>query len=335
MQPVGARRGQPVVEDRDLRAAGARRHERRALDARRVGVAEEGEGQGGDGLAHPGPAALLGEDGAAVLGVLAADGVEAEHAHHVGHPGRRQDHLVAPGVEGDLPVAPVEASPDLLLHRLERGVDGGHSDPGRPAAVGRAADQAHGRGGLGVREAQPGRAAQVERLDVDLGEAGQHGVAAAGTLEGSAERREDGLERAGVGLLGFLVEGAADAGRLGRLDQCEGVLGRRGRLGVGQRGGHHVGHPVDAHDARTAGRADGAGGDHDDADGAAALHSVGRGAVEGVAHVGVAALLDEHDAAVGPELARRRRRRPRRPLGPGSPANRSAGHRHRPASSRC
>ena len=192
-----------------------RGHERRALDAGGEGVAEECEGQGGDGLAQAGPPALLGEDGAPVLGVLATDGVETDHAHHVGHPGGGQDHFVAPGLERDLPAGPVEAAPNLLFHRLEGGVDGGHPHPGGPAAVGGAADQAHRRGRLGVGEAKPGGAAQVERLDVDLGEAGQHGVAAAGPAEGSAERGEHGVERAGVGQLGFLVEGAAHAGRLG------------------------------------------------------------------------------------------------------------------------
>ena len=154
-------------------------------------------------------------------------------------------------------------------------------------------------------EAQPGGAAEVQRLDVDLGEAGQDGVAAAGPSERSSERGQHRVERADVGELGFLVEGAAYAGRLVRRDEREGILGRRRRPGVGQRSGHHVAHPVRAHDARAACRADGVAGEDDDADVATALDPVGRGAVEGIAHVGVAPLLDEHDTSVGPGARRR------------------------------
>ena len=49
-------------------------------------------------------------------------------------------------------------------------------------------------------------------------------------------------------------------------------------------------------------------GEGDDADRAPALHAVGRRRVQREAHVGVAALLDQHDAAVGPGGVRRRAR---------------------------
>ena len=96
------------------------------------GVAGEREGQRRDLLADPGPAALLGEDAAAVLGVLAAERVEGQHGHHVADRRGRHDHLVAAGLQRDLRRRPVEPAPDLLLHPLERGRDGRFADPGRP-----------------------------------------------------------------------------------------------------------------------------------------------------------------------------------------------------------
>ena len=55
--------------------------------------------------------------------------------------------------------------------------DGGLPDPGRALPVGGAADQVHGPGRLQVGEPESGRAPQVQRRDVELGEARQHGVA--------------------------------------------------------------------------------------------------------------------------------------------------------------
>ena len=59
-------------------------------------------------------------------------------------------------------------------------------------------------------------------------------------------------------------------------------------------------------------------GERDDADGAPALHAVGRRRVQGEADVGVAGLLDQHHAAVRPEAASARprswARHPRAPV---------------------
>ena len=90
-----------------------------------------------------------------------------------------------------------------------------------------------------------------------LGEAGQHGVAGAGPPEGARRATESTpLERAGVGLLGVRARSRGRAPASAGVDEGEGVLGRRRRPGVGQRRGHHLGHPVGADDAGAAGRAD-------------------------------------------------------------------------------
>ncbi len=160
-------------------------------------VAVERERQRRDRLADPRAAALPGEDGAAVLGVLATEGVEGEHPHHVADGRRRHDHLVAARLQRDLGRGPVEPAPDLLLHALERGRNGGLADPGRAAPVGRPPDQAHRARRLRVGEPHAGGAAEVQRDDVLLGEARQHGVAGTGPLECARQGRQHDLEGAG------------------------------------------------------------------------------------------------------------------------------------------
>ena len=181
----------------------------------------------------------------------------------------------------------------------------GAADPGRPAAVGRPAHQVHRPRRLHVREAEPRRAAQVERCEVQLGEAGQHGVACLGAAEGSGQRGQDTFEHRGVRLLRRQAEVAAERD-LRRLDEGERVLGRGSAPGVGQRGSDHLGDALGAHDAGPARRADGGPGDDDDVHGTGAVHPVGRRRVQGEADVGMAVLLDQHDAPVGAGCTRSR-----------------------------
>ena len=189
VQPVGVRARQAVVEDGDLRAARLGGDERRAGDARLERVAEEREGQRRDPLADQRAAALPGEDGAAVLGVLTAQRVEGQGSHHVADGGGRHDHLVAAGLQGDLRRGPVEPAPNLLLHLLERGRDRGLGDPGRAAPVRRAPDQADGTRRLRVGQPHTGRAAEIQRGHILFGESRQDGVA--GTRRPNAPDRAD------------------------------------------------------------------------------------------------------------------------------------------------
>ena len=66
-----------------------------------------------------------------------------------------------------------------------------------------------------------------------------------------------------------------------------------------------VGHTVRADLPAAPGGTDRLAAERDDADRAPALLTVGRGGVQGVADVDVAAVLDQHDAAVRPECVRR------------------------------
>ena len=67
-------------------------------------------------------------------------------------------------------------------------------------------------GRLHVREPHPGRAAEIQRRHVLLGEARQDGVAGPGPPEGARQGRQHALERARVGLLGSGAEVAVPAG---------------------------------------------------------------------------------------------------------------------------
>ena len=86
---------------------------------------------------------------------------------------------------------------------------------------------------------------------------------------------------------------------LRRPDQGGRVLGRRCLPGVGQCGPDHLGDALDADHAGPAGRADRGPGHDDHAHGTGAVHAVGRRRVQGESDVGVAGLLDQHEAAVG------------------------------------
>ena len=72
-----------------------------------------------------------------------------------------------------------------------------------------------------------------------LGEARQHGVACPGPTEGTRQGREHRLECATSPSPPAPSEKSRAAAGLRRLDEGEGVLGRRRRPGVGQRRGHH------------------------------------------------------------------------------------------------
>ena len=154
-------------------------------------------------------------------------------------------------------------------------------------------------GGLHVGQAEPRRAAQVQGRHVELGEAGQHGVAGraparrrprARRARARARRRRSARAPAPKSRPASVPEGAtrANASSAGR---C--------RPGIGQRGATISATPsVPTTPVRLAVPAEDAG-DRDHADRAPPLHAVGGGRVQGEAHVGVAALLDQHDAAVG------------------------------------
>ena len=133
---------------------------------------------------------------------------------------------------------------------------GRRGDPGRPRPVGRPAHQVHGPRRLGVREAEPGGAAQVERR---RGRAPRSPPARRRGLP-PARRRPTARTRTPSSTEASVSSGASPKSRpravLRRLDEGERVLGRRSLPGVGQRGADHLGDALGADDAGPAGRAD-------------------------------------------------------------------------------
>ena len=177
----------------------------------------------------------------------------------------------------------------------------------------------------------------------------QHGVAGTGAPERSGQRGQDVLERPGIGLLGFEPE-RTRAGRVwSSVDEGEGV-GCRWRLPRRRPKRPPPSPPRRPCRPRRcrARRADRLAGERDDADRASPLDAVGRGRVQGVAHVDVAGLLDQHHAAVRAERVRRgqgalhqllgrnhdRAAEPPEPAKPPRPASPTLHHLQRPDSSR-
>ena len=98
---------------------------------------------------------------------------------------------------------------------------------------------------LRVGEPNAGRAPEVQRGHILFGKARQHGVAGAGAPERARQRGQHAFERAGIGRLGVEPEVTRRPG-LRRLDEREGIRGRRRILGVGQGRGRHLRHAVRA-----------------------------------------------------------------------------------------
>ena len=176
----------------------------------------------------------------------------------------------------------------------------GAADPGRARPVGRPArpgarPRSAGRARGGARSSCRGTASSTSSSANPASTASR----ASGPPEGARQRREDALERRGVGLLGRQAEvrarePACDGSTRANASSAGGAAGRRParrrpsrrrRRCRRRRSGGPCRPTVPAHD--------------DHAHGAGAVHAVGRRRVQREADVGVAALFDQHDAAVG------------------------------------
>ncbi len=130
-----------------------------------------------------------------------------------------------------------------------------------------------------------------------LREPRQHHVAFPSLPEGTRQRGQHAVEDRGVGLLGSEPEIAGSVPPA-RFDERERVVGRRCRLGVGQRGQHHVVNALEPDDTAAPRRSRRRAGEDDHAHASAPVHPVRRRLVQREAHVGVASLLDDDHAAV-------------------------------------
>ena len=207
-------------------------------------------------LADPGPAALLREHGPAVLGVLAA------HARRRRHAPSCRPRLTAAGSprnarpRGRSGAWPSPGGATSPPPSAERGLDARHADPGRAAPVRRPPDQVDRAGGLGVREAQAGRAAR------GTGWRRRCSAKPASTTS-RARARSKAPESDGRGRRRAHRGSVSSGGRRRRDRRRQPSQGRRARRrprpaappGIGQRGVHHVRHAVGPDDAGAAGRA--------------------------------------------------------------------------------
>ena len=232
---------------------------------------------------------------------------KASVGHHVGHARRRQDHLVAAGVERDLPSCAQSRRRQISCSISSN--DGsmvGTPTQAEPRPVGGASDQVHGAGRLRVRQPHPGRAAEVERGHVDA----RRSPPARRRGPGPVRRhptRDESTARAPTASVSSGAEGevACRARSPTARPAAKASSAGGAAVGVGQRRRHHLGHAVEPDHPRLARRPGRRTGRPTiDADRACPVHPVGRGRVDGEAHVGVAA---------SPRPARCSRRPRRRP----------------------
>ena len=159
---------------------------------------------------------------------------------------RRQDHLVAAGLERDLLLGPVEAAPDLLLpSRRARGRCVGTPTQAEPLPSAVRPTRLTAPVGCACDRRSPVELPRYKVSTSISANPARTASRARGPLEGARERGEDAVERARVGLLGRQGEGAPAAGAPSPGSTSgEGVLGRRRGRGVGQGGVDHLGDAV-------------------------------------------------------------------------------------------
>ena len=204
--------GRPLSKTDDSLPDVRGQRERRALEAGVGRVGEQVDPGGGDLLADPGAAAAAAVDRLALVGDPRA-GVPVGVDHQVGHRGRRQDRVVAPGREVDPPRAPAEPLREVGVdrERVDVGeVAGGAADPGAVGQVGGLAGAAVVAGGLHVPQPEPGGGAEVGRGDLVVDEAVEHRLADVGPAERLAERGRERVVDVDVGGPGGVVPVGGD-----------------------------------------------------------------------------------------------------------------------------